>query len=183
MRNEKGITLIALIIYIILMTFVVAGVTAITTSFYGNLNEMDKTSESAVAFSKFNMYFINDIKSENVKIANSGTNYIELSFGNKPAVKYSVQNGTLYRDKIKICDKIKDFKIELNGASNTDMAEPMSIEDNKSISTRGLISSGLKPTSAPIITIYLKIDNYEKTTTYVLEPKNDKNGSVVIRLN
>lgn len=155
MKNEKGITLIALIIYIILMTFVVAGVTAITTSFYGNLNEMDKTSESAVAFSKFNMYFINDIKSEKVKIASSGTNYIELSFANRPSVKYSIQNGSLYRDKVKICEKIKDFSITLNDL------------DPKNIT----------------ITIYLKIENYEKTTTYVLEPRNDKNGPLVIRLN
>lgn len=157
MKNERGITLIALIIYIILMTFVVAGVSSITASFYGNLNEMDKSSESAVSFAKFNMYFINDIKSENVKIVSSGTNYIELSLKNKSGdtqtVKYSIQNDTLYRDKIKICDKIKDSKITAN-------------------------QEGKKVT----VDIYLKIDNYEKTTSYVLEPKNSNSGAIIVRI-
>mgnify|MGYP001038271117 CR=1 FL=1 len=42
MKRENGITLVSLIAYIILMTIVVAGITALTSSFYGNLNDMDK---------------------------------------------------------------------------------------------------------------------------------------------
>ena len=101
MKNEQGITLIALIVYIIIMTFVVAGVTAITNSFYNNLNEVDKTSESAVSFAKFNMYFLKDIKSENVRIVSGGddSKQIQISFTNKKGdtetVKYSVQNKAL----------------------------------------------------------------------------------------
>lgn len=144
MKNERGITLIALIVYIILMTFVVAGVTAITNSFYNNINEMDKTSESAVSFAKFNMYFINDIKSENVRIVSSSPNQVQISFKNKDGqdqtVKYSVQNKTLYRDKIKICDKVNDANITTNTSTNT-------------------------------ITVKLLINNYEKTTVYALEPE------------
>ena len=68
MKEEKGITLIALIIYISLMSFVVAGVTAITKSFYSNINEFDKTSASATAVAKFNMYFVNDLKAAQVKV-------------------------------------------------------------------------------------------------------------------
>lgn len=144
MKKERGITLIALIVYIILMTFVVAGVTAITNSFYNNINEMDKTSESAVSFAKFNMYFINDIKSENVRIVSSSPNQVQISFKNKDGqdqtVKYSVQNKTLYRDKIKICDKVNDANITTNTSTNT-------------------------------ITVKLLINNYEKTTVYALEPE------------
>lgn len=143
MKNEQGITLIALIVYIILMTFVVASVTTITNSFYNNINEMDKTSESAVAFAKFNMYFINDIKAKGAQIAMdvSNSNQVQISFTNKDeTVKYSVQNKTLYRDKIKICDKVNDVSITAN-----------------------------KDTG--IITVKLLINNYEKTTVYALEPE------------
>ena len=38
MKNENGVTLISLIIYVILITLVVAGVSAITASLYGNVN-------------------------------------------------------------------------------------------------------------------------------------------------
>ena len=146
MKNEQGITLIALIVYIILMTFVVAGVTAITNTFYNNVNEVDKTAESAVSFAKFNMYFINDIKSENVQIVSGGanSNQVQISFTNKngqtQTVKYSVQNKALYRDKIKICDKVNDARITTNDSNNT-------------------------------ITVKLLIGNYEKTTVYALEPR------------
>ncbi|MCI8396612.1 MAG: hypothetical protein HFJ52_02825 [Clostridia bacterium] len=144
MKKEQGITLIALIVYIILMTFVVAGVTAITNSFYNNINELDKTSESAVSFAKFNMYFINDIKSENVQIVSSSSNQVQISFTNRngenQTVKYSIQNKTLYRDKIKICDKVNDSNITVNNSTNT-------------------------------ITVKLLINNYEKTTVYALEPE------------
>lgn len=144
MKKEQGITLIALIVYIILMTFVVAGVTAITNSFYNNINELDKTSESAVSFAKFNMYFINDIKSENVQIVSSSSNQVQISFTNRngedQTVKYSIQNKTLYRDKIKICDKVNDSNITVNQSTNT-------------------------------ITVKLLINNYEKTTVHALEPE------------
>lgn len=155
MKNEQGITLIALIVYIILMTFVIAGVTAITNSFYNNINEIDKTSESVVSFAKFNMYLINDIKSKNVRIVSNSPNQVQILFENKngqdETVKYSFQNNALYRSSdvnggkrtdIKICDKVTDANIAANTSTNT-------------------------------ITVKLLINNYEKTTVYALEPEID----------
>lgn len=154
MKSEQGITIIALIVYIIIMTFVVAGVSSITSTLYGNVNEMDKTSEGAVLAAKFNMYMINDIKSKNVQIVSGGTdtNQVQIAFTNKngktETVKYSFQNKALYRSsssegqetKVKICDNVKDAKMTKDDANNT-------------------------------ITVTLLINNYEKTTVYALEPK------------
>ncbi len=154
MKEEKGITLIALIIYISLITFVVAGVTAVTRSFYSNINEYDKTSESATSFAKFNMHFVNDINASKVSVINSTDSSIELSVKPKTensieeTVVYSVIDGNLYRNKVKICGSIKDVKIE--AAQNSS-----------------------------IVKVYLKINDYEKTTTYKLEPK-EKDGDVHI---
>lgn len=80
MKKEQGITLISLILYVILMTFVVAGVSVVTSAFYTNVNEFDKESEYAVSFAKFNMYFLNDIKNDDVKVESIGDNYIILSY-------------------------------------------------------------------------------------------------------
>lgn len=90
MKKEQGITLITLILYVILMTFVVAGVSVVTSAFYTNVNEFDKESEYAVSFAKFNMYFINDIKNEDVQVESVGDNFIILSYltdTNKPDSK------------------------------------------------------------------------------------------------
>lgn len=147
MKKESGITLISLIIYVILMTFVVAGVTSITASFRTNVGEVDKDAKSAVAYAKFNMYFLNDIKSKNVHIVSSSRDRIELSLTNKNGetenVKYSVQNNSLYRNKVKICDNVKSVTILTSKASGM---------EHETVSVR------------------LKINNYDKTTKYTLEP-------------
>lgn len=147
MKKESGITLISLIIYVILMTFVVAGVTSITASFRTNVGEVDKDAKSAVAYAKFNMYFLNDIKSKNVHIVSSSRDRIELSLTNKNGetenVKYSVQNNALYRNKVKICDNVKSVTILTSKASGM---------EHETVSVR------------------LKINNYDKTTKYTLEP-------------
>jgi len=149
LKNEKGITLATLIIYVILMTFIVSAIASITSSFYSNMNEFDKNSESAVDFSKFNMYFIRDIKRENVSIAKVGEDYIILSYGEDingteseiektMNVEYSVQNNTLYRNKVKICDDVNNINIVTNENNNT-------------------------------IKVNLTIGDYNKSTIYALE--------------
>jgi len=110
MKKEGGITLISLIIYIMVMTLVIAAVSNISASFYSNLNDFDNESESAVAYSKFNMIFLNDIKKEDTKVLDCNDDYIILS-SNGQKIQYSVQNKTLYRNKVKVCDNIKNVSI------------------------------------------------------------------------
>lgn len=135
MKKEQGITLITLIIYILLMTFILAGVSSITASFYSNTNEFDKESESAVAYSKFNMYFLTDIKRKNASIESSGRNYVIITYeddGNSVdsgditvegaetrRVEYSKQNDSLYRNKVKICDNVDDAVFIADTEENT----------------------------------------------------------------
>ncbi len=66
MKNNKGVTMVSLIMYVIVMIFIVAGLTSITTSFYNNISELDKDSKSAADFAKFNMILLNDLKAEGV---------------------------------------------------------------------------------------------------------------------
>lgn len=147
MKREKGITMLSLIIYVLLMIFIVASVSNITSSFYSNLNQFDNESESVVAFSKFNMYFLNDIKKDDIEIEEINSNYIVLSL-NDEKIEYSVQNNSLYRNRVKICNNVQNASIT---ASN----------DNT-------------------INIYLKIGDYEKTTTYVIETTDFTNNTQVI---
>lgn len=166
MKQERGITLISLIVYVILMTFIVAGVSAITSSFYNNVNSFDKSSESAVSFSKFNMYFLKDIKSDNVKIVNytSGSGETAVSTTDKKVLTlsmtneegkiqtatYEMKDGGLYRDNVKICDDVQDVKFTTYQK------------------TKNLVS------------VYIKFKNYEKTTSYILEPKNAETNIPII---
>lgn len=144
MKKEKGVTLISIVIYVIMMTLIVAGVTAITTSFRSNVSEYDVNTKSAVAFTKFNMYLLKDIKAENVSLyGDVGDNEFQLRYKNKDGsysyVKYSVQNNILYRDKVKICENVRDASFSGSGKT---------------------------------ITVTLLINNYTKTTTYAIESKS-----------
>ena len=135
MKKESGITLLTLIVYVIVLTFIVATVSTINMTFYSNLEKFDGDAESTVGYSKFNMYFLKDIKKENVKVLGKDETYIILSC-NGEQIEYSVQNKALYKNKIKICSNIEDSSFDVNG--------------NK-------------------ITVFLKIGEFEKTTTYAIE--------------
>ncbi len=135
MKKEQGITLITLIIYVLLMTFILAGISSITASFYSNMNEFDKESESAVAYSKFNMYFLTDIKRKNARIESSARKHVIIAYdkpgegvssgdvtveGNETErIEYSMQNDGLYRNKVKICDNVKDAVFTTDTEENT----------------------------------------------------------------
>lgn len=149
MRSQRGVTLISLIIYVIIMTFVIAMISRISSSFYSNMKEFDGESESAVAYSKFNMYFLNDIKREGVNVEEVFDSYIILSYTKDEEIvkiEYSVQNKSLYRNKVKICDDVENVKITSNEEKNT-------------------------------VTINLKIKEYEKNTTYAIRNKRDMSNN------
>lgn len=147
MKKENGITMLSLIIYVLLMIFVVAAISNITASFYKNVNDFDTESESAVAYSKFNMFFLNDIKKDNIEIEDYKDNYIILAL-NGEEIQYSIQNNALYRNKVKICENVNNASITVN-------------DGNK-------------------ITINLKIGDYQKVTTYVIENNEFTNNNVII---
>ena len=142
MKDQKGITLISLIVYILLMTLIIALLSNITVSFYTSINNFDRESESAVAFSKFNMYFLNDIRRENSKLSETTSNTIVIVYGGEGSeevsIKYSIKDKALYRNKVKICDGINDYKIVSDKQENT-------------------------------VTITLTMGRYRKTTKYKIE--------------
>lgn len=154
MKKENGITLISLILYVILLTIIVGGVANITSSFYANLNEYDKESEHATAYSKVNMYILKDVKRDGATITHVSSNSIELNYGSTEynpelvTVLYTIENKSLYRsiltegkkNKVRICDGIDKYEI----------SQDMTGKYKK-------------------FKITLVMGEYKKTTTYVLE--------------
>ena len=139
MKSEKGITLISLTVYIIVMTIVVGVVAMITTFFYKNtkgIREVDSITE----YTTFNSYFSEEINHSNLKVSvcDSDGNYIVFNYG----VQYTFipENKGIYRNKVKICRNIDNCKFSEE------------IKNGKSV-----------------ITVILKAGNQEKETTYILK--------------
>ena len=118
MKQEKGITLISLIIYIILLMVVTSMLAIVSDMFFANTQYITESGKYISEFNKFNMYFIEDVKNnkdtyqitENEVIFEDGTKYTYVS---------GTDNG-IYRNKVKICSNIencifsKEEKVEEN---------------------------------------------------------------------
>ena len=60
MKNQKGITLISLTIYIIALTVIIAMLSLISTFFYKNVKDSQNDIEPLTEFTNFNSYFSTD---------------------------------------------------------------------------------------------------------------------------
>lgn len=111
MRKEKGITMVSVVIYIVLMTMVIGAMSSIITNFYKNTDTVQGNVQEVVEFSKFNNYFLKEVKTNNNKVeklANDNT-YILFASGNA----FSIVDDKIYYNNIKICDKVQSMKISL----------------------------------------------------------------------
>lgn len=94
MKSEKGITLMTLAIYILIVFIVLAMLATLTTNFKSNLEKEESKSIFLVEYDKFNMYFLDEVKNTNNDIEQIDINgkYIEFTNGNK----YSYEKSKIY---------------------------------------------------------------------------------------
>ena len=107
MKNQSGVTLISLTIYIIVMTIVLVVMMAIINQFYNNIDGMKADTEELLQTSKFNSYFLREIKKQGNGIDTIEDRYILFKSGNS----FSFHNEKLYYNQIVICDNVKDFTV------------------------------------------------------------------------
>lgn len=118
MKNDKGITLTSLIIYIISMLIVIATITTLTSFFYKNVDINKLEQLDTEQFTEFSSIFAKEINIKNNKIIDCKTNiemidekeyknsYIIFSSGNQ--YTYKQETNTIYKNNIKICTGIED---------------------------------------------------------------------------
>ena len=112
MNNNKGITLISLMIYVIGMTIILGIIATITSFFYNNVNIEDLNEDTTTQYTKFSSIFLEEINTENNKVIECKTlvendeqiNYIIFSSGNQ--YTFNSKSKSIYKNKIKICKNI-----------------------------------------------------------------------------
>ncbi len=100
--NQKGVTLVSLVLYVIALTIVIAIMTTISTYFYTNIGGVLHTPKYLAEFNKFNMFFVTDVKDYSSATVTSDT----IEFENGPTYKY--QDGVIYRDDLIIAEYVMD---------------------------------------------------------------------------
>ena len=145
MKNEKGVTILSLIIYVGVLFIVVMLVGRITGFFYKNADTIENKNSEA-DFNKLNLYMLEETKKENNRINCLGI--MKENEGNFSFTKEEGENGFsaiqfyeekdeegsynvigkagngIYYNKIKICSDVQDFVIEQgseNGKYTLDM--------------------------------------------------------------
>ena len=105
MKLQKGITLISLIIYIIVMIMIVVIGFMINNYLYTNTNALLNKINPNTEYSKFSSLFLDEINYPNLKVLEYGEDYIV--FDNGVQYTYVAENKGIYRNKIKICRNVE----------------------------------------------------------------------------
>ncbi len=155
MRTDKGLTLISVTIYIIVMLMIVAIITVLTSYFYKNIDIRSTNQNLNQQYTKFNSYFIKEVNTKGNKVIDIQSpiplkedidtqkntdkqNYIMFSSGNQ--YTYIPENKGIYMNKVKIAQNITgctfNMKKEENGKTR--------------------------------ITVIMQGDNFKRETTYTL---------------
>ncbi len=104
MKSQKGVTLISLTIYIIVMTIVIGIVSLISTYFYQNTHDVLKDIEPITEYTRFSSIFTDEVNHNNIKILAWGENYVV--FSNGVQYTYIPENKGIYRSQDKTQVKV-----------------------------------------------------------------------------
>lgn len=148
MKNERGITLASLVIYVVAMIIAITFMSSVVTNFYNNNSDLSIGMQEILNFNKFNTYFLKEVKkADNAvdKIDIEGENsYILFKSGNT----FYHRNDKIYYNNIELCDKVKNLKFEFGMSLND---EGQGVEDQT------------------IICVTLTFENISKTIKYKIE--------------
>ena len=112
MKQERGITLISLTVYIIVMTIVIAVVGVVSGAFVKSMKSTKSTTDPITEYTAFNGYFSDEINHQGIQIRECNTNYIVFSNG----VQYTFvnENSGIYRNYVKIAKDVEECRFKEN---------------------------------------------------------------------
>ena len=98
MKSSRGVTTTSLIIYVIAMLIVIGIIATITSFFYTNVINLEDSSNNIAEITKFNMYFLQEVKSNNNDIIGVNEKAITFLSGNT----FTFQDNGIYMNSSKI---------------------------------------------------------------------------------
>ena len=116
MKSEKGVTLVSVIMYVLVMVILIGLVATLTTYFRSNISLMDTSSNNVAEYNKFNMYFTKDTNTDGNYVTQISTDKQQLAFANGST--YTFQDNGIYFNKIKICTGISDCQFQMTTSDN-----------------------------------------------------------------
>ena len=127
MKNNKGVTLVSLSIYVIVAAVVVGSLTFLNMNFFSKIDVLTNETLISNEHSKFLAAFLKDLKNSEkvteytetrIKFSDNATYEIKIMEREESENEYAI-----YRDSVKICDGIKTSNSGLAPAFDYDYLE------------------------------------------------------------
>ena len=129
MKNQKGITITSLVIYIIGLLIVIGTLSMFLDYYYSNIKENTYSEGSAEEYSKLTMYLTEEFNSKDIKNISCSSEYIYLQMNNDGFHEYIYQNKCIYyieRDKdknvikqIELCNNVETCIFNYDNIKNS----------------------------------------------------------------
>lgn len=104
LKNEKGITLTSLVIYIVCLLIVTTIIGTYTTFFYNNIEYVAIEDAAEEEYAKFTAFLVNDINLENrdfiFSYDGNNSSYLQIKLKNGEVHQYIFQDKTIHFLKI-----------------------------------------------------------------------------------
>lgn len=104
LKENKGITLTSLVIYIIVFVIIIAIMANISNYFYSNIEGIKDSPKYVTEFNKFSMFFVADVK-RNTEVVSVSENSLQFADG----TKYEYRDESIYRNNEQISKYVKSF--------------------------------------------------------------------------
>lgn len=118
-RNTKGITLVSLVIYVVIMLMLIAIIAVFKNNIDENIDSMGEYTSLVPKINKVHMYMLDEVNLKNNKVLkrNSSGSYIEFSSGNS----YMFSDGSLYKNSVKVLSDIIDGSFQVETENNNEV--------------------------------------------------------------
>jgi len=123
MKKENGITLVTLIVYLMIVSAILAALTNLSSHIYKNINKLGIENLSAEEFNKFNVNFVKSVKAnKNATVTNNNQN-VTIEFDDGTTYNYINGENSIYKNKIKIAKNINYFKADVQNINNKNVIQ------------------------------------------------------------
>lgn len=123
MKKESGITLVALIVYLMIVSAILAALTNLSSHVYKNIGKLGSENLSAEEFNKFNVNFIKSVKSNKKATVTNNNQNVTIVFDDGTTYNYINGENSIYKNKIKIAKNINYFTADVQNINNKNVIQ------------------------------------------------------------
>ena len=180
-RNTKGITLVSLVIYVVIMLMLIAIIAVFKNNIDKNIDSMGEYTSLVPQINKVHMYMLDEVNIKDNKVLkrNSSGSYIEFSSGNS----YMFSDGSLYKNSVEVLSDIIGGSFQVETENNNEVLYVnLSLDDklqNKQLKYVIKHLDGLDVDNIAPINVTIASSNIEETTFTLTATGADEKSGIV----